>query len=73
MDSSKGFAVFFILIMAISSLSALVIKPAVAQLIPIPSVPEFTLKFIHTYYFNNTQQYDNDTITVSIKNQPYAF
>ena len=47
MDSiSKGFAVFFILIMAISSLSLIMVKPANAQSIPTPSVPEFTLSYI---------------------------
>ena len=86
---SKSFALFIILIIATSSLSLLIVRPASAQTpmpspvsIPKPSIPEFTLKFVHTYYFetttdpntgvNRTQQYDNNTIAVTIKNQPYA-
>ena len=69
---SKTFALMLILVMAVSSVSLMVIKPAYAQSVPTPSVPSFTLKFIHTHYFNQTQQYDNNTVTVSIKNQPYA-
>jgi hypothetical protein len=43
---SKGFALFFILIMGISSLSLLMFKPAIAQTITKPSVPQFTLNLI---------------------------
>ena len=45
-SSGKSFALILILIMAISSLSLLVLKPANAQIIPKPSVPEFTVQFV---------------------------
>jgi hypothetical protein len=61
---SKGFAVFFILIMVISCLSLMMIKPTYAQNstnptysptaspapIPTPSVPEFKVKFVDSSY-----------------------
>ena len=47
---SKSFAVLFILIMAISSPSLIMIKPTSAQTIPKPSVPEFTVAYVdHSY------------------------
>ena len=58
------------------------VKPACAQSIPTPSVPEFSLKLIPSLYkvtntnpytgVNNTQQIDNNTIDVVINNQPFA-
>jgi hypothetical protein len=84
MDSiSKGFAVFFILLMAISSLSLLMVKPASAQSIPIPSVPEFTIKFVNASYNSTTtnsytgqsqtQFINNNSIEITIKNQPFDY
>ncbi len=55
-NKSKTFGLVFILIMAISSLEVLVVRPANAQTaittssIPTPSVPEFTVKFVNTSY-----------------------
>lgn len=46
----KSFALILILLMALSSLSIFVVKPAFAQSIPKPSVPEFTLKFVDLSY-----------------------
>jgi hypothetical protein len=47
---SKGFAVFFMLIIAISSLSLMMVKPANAQTITNLPVPEFTVKYTdHSY------------------------
>jgi hypothetical protein len=83
MDSiSKGFALFFILTMVISSLSLIMVKPALAQ-----SVPEFTLKFeAYPYDVPTTYGIDpntgknvtieegyhvrNESIVFTIKNQP---
>jgi hypothetical protein len=48
--TSKGFAAFIILIMAISSLSLIMFKPVNAQSIPKPSVPEFSLKYADYSY-----------------------
>jgi len=58
----KNFVFVLILIMAISSLSLLMIKPADAQTAK-PSVPEFTLKLID---FSGAK-----AIELSIKNQPF--
>jgi hypothetical protein len=58
-----------ILVIALSCLS-LQLKPINAQSVPIPSVPEFTLKY--TISSNKTQLYDNNTITVTIKNQQFS-
>ena len=56
----KTFALFLILIMTISSLSLLMVKPASAQTIPTPSVPEFTIEL------NST------ALQITIKNQAFA-
>src|SRR5208283_2850842 len=69
---SKGFALFFILIMAISGLSLMMAKPAFAQTptpstIPKPSVPEFTVTLISS---SPESHFVNKTIELSIKNQP---
>lgn len=62
---SKSFAL--ILIIAISSLSLIVIKPVCAQSIPTPSVPEFTVTIISS---PPDSHFVNKTIELSIKNQP---
>ena len=48
--NNKNLAIVLILIMAVSSLSLLMVKPASAQSIPKPSVPEFTLKYVDYSY-----------------------
>ena len=87
----KGLASVLILIMAISSLTLLTVKPANAQdgqtpnypdYIPTPSVPEFSLKFVQSSYnqivtdpytgTQTTQQVDNSTIEIIIRNQPFT-
>jgi hypothetical protein len=85
-SSGKSFAVILILIIAISTLSLMVIKPANAQTIPTPSVPEFTVKFVDASYnvapSSSINPYtgqnvtvegyhvENRTIELIIKNQP---
>ena len=66
---SKSFALLLVLIMALSSLGLLIIKPACAQSIPQPSVPEFTLKVVQDS-FNVPISY---SIEVTIKNQPFVY
>jgi len=44
-NSSKNFALILILIIVLSGLRLLMVKPTNAQSIPTPSVPEFTLNF----------------------------
>ena len=80
---SKSFALILILIIAISSPSLLMVKPANAQSITTPSVPQFTVKFVNDSYsvtttnsytgVNETQQISNNSIEVIIKNQPFDY
>jgi hypothetical protein len=59
----KTSALFLILIVAMSSLTLLMVRPSAAQTIPKPSVPEFTIQ---------TQTHANTTIiTLTIINQPF--
>ena len=64
---SKGFAVFFILIMAISNLSLLMVKLANAQTSPTPSIPKYVLQYVDGSYDVPTTQtidpYTGKTIT----------
>jgi len=48
--NNKNLAIVLILTMAISNLSLLTVKPASAQIIPKPSVPEFTLTLVDDSY-----------------------
>jgi hypothetical protein len=59
-NTSKTFALMLILMMTISCMSLLTIKPANAQTIPQPSVPEFTLNFADKSY--DTQPTTSATI-----------
>ncbi len=57
--SGKDLVSVLILIMAISSVSLLMVKSASAQSIPMPSTPNFTLKFVtQTYYVAPTTTID---------------
>jgi len=48
--TSKTSAVFLTLIIVMSCLTLLIVRPASAQSTPKPSVPEFTLKYVdHSY------------------------
>ena len=49
-SQGKSFASILILMVALSSLTVLMSKPANAQTIPKPSVPEFTLKYVDKSY-----------------------
>jgi hypothetical protein len=72
MDSiDKGFASLLILIIAISSLSLLVIKPSSAQSIPTPSMPEFTVKYVGTASVPLTG-FALPAVNITIKNQPFT-
>ena len=71
---SKYLTIFLVVILAVYSL--LTVMPSNAQSIPKQSVPEFTLEYDKASY-NNTDQYtgisqeiDNSTIKISIKNPP---
>jgi hypothetical protein len=75
----KTFALLLTLIIATSCLTILMVKPANAQTVPKPSVPEFTLKFINSSYSvvdpytGISQQIDNSSIEVTIRNQQFAY
>ena len=84
----KGFAIFIILIIAISSISLIIVKPALAKSIPTPAVPEFTVEPIGpsfeippTYSFNSSSgffyvnegyHFEYSTVEVIIKNQAFT-
>ena len=84
----KGFAIFIILIIAISSISLIIVKPAFAKSIPTPAVPEFTVEPIGpsfeippTYSFNSSSgffyvnegyHFEYSTVEVIIKNQVFT-
>ena len=83
---SRSLSLFFVVILAVSSLIA--ISPAFAQSIPKPSVPQFTAKLVDLSYnaptTTSTNQYtgqtitnqghrvENRTIQITIKNQPFT-
>ena len=83
---SKSFAVFIILIIAISGI--LMVKPVFAQSIPMPYVPEFTIEPVGpsfdippTYSFNSSSgffyvnegyHFEYSTVEVIIKNQAFT-
>jgi hypothetical protein len=78
----KTLALILILIIAISSLSLMLVKPAFAQT-PTPSIPTFAVKFVNASYnvtttnsytgVNETQQISNNSIEITIKNQPFGY
>ena len=84
---SKNLSLFLTLIIALSCLTLIVVKPVSAQTIPKPSIPIFTVQFVdNSYNIPTTQTFDpytgqnmtnpashveNKTIEVRIKNQPF--
>jgi hypothetical protein len=68
---SKSLALILILIMTISSLSLLIVKPAFAQSIPTPLVPEFTVKFMGTFSIP-LSGYSLPSVNITIKNQLFT-
>lgn len=83
----KSFALVLIVVMAMSSLSVMMVKFASAQSFNTPSVPEFSVRYVdNSYYASNpitiTDQYgnsrvvqgyvENKTVEFSIKNQAFT-
>ena len=74
-NTCKSFSLLLIVLLAISSV--IMAKPAFAQSIPTPSVPTFSLRFnqasysVVDPYTGASQQVDNSTIDILIKNQPF--
>ena len=72
---SKSFALTLTLIVAMSCMTSLTVKPANAQTIsgiPQPSVPEFALSFLNFSYNQGVNYILNESIGVSIHNQPFT-
>ena len=79
---SKPFALFLTLTLTISSLALLISQPVDAQTSQ-PPIPTFTLTHVKSFYnqtttnpFNGTQitqQIDNSSVLVSIKNEEWTF
>ena len=65
--NNKNLATVLILTIAISSLSLLTVKPASAQSIPKPSVPEFSVTIISS---PADSHFVNKTLELTITNQP---
>ena len=84
---NKSLSLVLVCMLTISSASLLMVKPANAQTIPAPSLPEFTVNYVgHPYEVQPTISTDpytgenttvpgyyvsNATIELSIKNQPF--
>lgn len=70
-----------LLLVVLAVFSLMMVKPANAQSIPMPSVPEFTIRYLKASYNISTitngetiiQQIDNSTVEVVIKNQLYNY
>ncbi len=77
----KSFALALILVMAISSTSLLAVKSVSAQLIPKPSVPEFSVQYVNSSFYlaptYTTNPYTGQNQTLSsgdfVKNQTAQF
>ena len=83
---SKYFSLLFVSILAITSL--IVVKPAFAQSIPTPTVPEFTVRYVDSSYdvptttsidqytgktvTNQGYHVENKSIELTIRNQPFT-
>ena len=71
-SASKTFALFLILIIALSSLSLLVARSASAQSTPIPSVPQFTLTYVdNSHYVSPTYSIDPYTGKMVMSQEGY--
>jgi len=78
---SKGATLLLITILVLSSL--VMVGSAFAQSAPKPSVPEFTVKFVNASYtvtttnsytgLDETKLISNDTIEITITNQPFDY
>jgi hypothetical protein len=85
---SKTFAIFLILIIAMSCLTLLIVKPVIAQTIPKPATPQFSIQYVDYSYdipaTNSTDPYTGQQILHpsqhivdiriegKIKNQPFT-
>ncbi len=69
--TTKTLTVLLTIIVALSAVTVLAVKPANAQSTPKPSVPQFTVKFIQAYY--PVDGYPPEGATeLTIQNQPFT-
>jgi hypothetical protein len=69
---SKTVALLLTLIVVMSCLSLLMVKPTNAQLIPAPSVPQFTVKFVEWTYFVPFDPGAVPVVNFTFKNPPFT-
>jgi hypothetical protein len=79
----KTIVLFLTLIIAMSCLTLLTVKPVNAQTIPTSTIPQFTVKFVNASYTvtttnsytgqSQTQLINNNSIEIMIKNQPFDY
>jgi hypothetical protein len=79
----KTLALFLTVIFVTSCLTLPIAKPVNAQLVPTPSIPQFNIKFVNASYTSTTtnsytgqsqtQLINNNSIEITIKNQPYDY
>ncbi len=77
---SKTFALFLTLIIVMSCLALLIVKPAHAQTVPTPTIPQFSIKFVNASYTSTatnaytgqsqTQLINNNSIEIIIRTSP---
>jgi len=73
----RTYPLLLIALLAVSSLSLMIAKPASALSVPSPTIPQFTVKYIKASYpsinpyTGASEQVDNSTIQLSIQNQPF--
>lgn len=81
--SGKCLALLLTVLIATSSMALLIAKPAAAQSVPTPSVPQITLRFVDAPYIvtstnystgqTETRQVSNRYVEVIVKNQPFDY
>ena len=80
---SKTFVLVLTIVISMPCLTLITIYPANAQTIPVPSIPQFTIKFVNASYSitttnaytgqSETQEVSNNSIEITIKNQPFDY
>jgi hypothetical protein len=69
---NKTMALFLTLIISMSCLTLLVVKPTNAQSMTKPLTPQFVLSFVNSSYTRGSDYVQNESIVVSINNQPFT-
>ena len=69
---AKTFVLLLTLIIAMSCLPLLTVKPANAQSMTKPSIPNFSLLFVNSSYSQGSDFFQNEAIVISISNRPFT-